>query len=103
MNNKIKVALAFVAGGALFLLNKKRRKSLKSKTFTAPDGNEYRENQTYRASDGKIFRNGKEVNVSTPNLDNDSQQIHHQNDHLPHNYQSRPKVVDYHQKGNRHR
>ena len=104
MNNKIKVALAFVAGGALFLLNKKRKKlNKKSKMYTAPDGNEYRENQTYRTSDGKLFKNGKELSFSTPHLDSDSQQIHHQNDHLPHNYQSKPKNVEYHQKGNRHR
>jgi len=102
MNNKIKVALAFAAGGALFLLNKKRRKNQKSKTFTAPDGNEYKENQMYRTSNGKLFKNGKEVIFSTPYLDNDSQQIYHQDDHLKNNYQSRPKNVEYHQKGNRH-
>jgi len=104
MNNKLKVALAFAAGGALYFLNKKRRQlNQKSKTFTAPDGNEYRENQTYRTSDGKLFRNGNEISLSKPNTDSDSQPIHPQNDHLPHNYQSRPKNVEYHQKGNRHR
>lgn len=103
MNNKIKVALAFAAGGALFLLSKKRRKNQKSKTFTAPDENEYRENQMYRTSNGKLFKNGKEISFSTPYLDNDSQPVHHQDDHLQNNYQSRPKNVEYHQKGNRHR
>ena len=57
----------------------------------------------YRTSNGKLFKNGKEVSFSTPYLDNDSQLVHYQDDHLQNNYQSRPRNVEYHQKGNRHR
>jgi hypothetical protein len=48
MNNKVKIALVILAGSSLILLNLRRRKNIKSKTYTAPDGNTYRENQIYR-------------------------------------------------------
>ena len=107
MNNKIKIALAVIAGGTLVLLNRKiRNRTPKKETFTAPDGNTYKEDQVYRASDGTMYRNGKEIHVDKFQFEGDSHT--HPNNHndpfnVPKNYDAAPKNVMYHQKGTRHR
>ncbi|MCU7614067.1 hypothetical protein N0B16_06420 [Chryseobacterium sp. GMJ5] len=107
MNNKIKIALAVIAGGTLVLLNRKRRsRSPKKEIFTAPDGNTYKENQVYRASDGTMFRNGKEIHADKFHFEGDAhQETLHKNDRVntPKNYDARPKNVEYHQRGIRHK
>ncbi len=104
MNNTAKIALAFVAGGALFLLNQKRRKrNQNKKTFAAPDGNTYKENQIYKTVDGKFYRNGKDFHYETPNPDNRSQVNNFHGENTANHYEARPKNVEYHQRGNRHR
>jgi hypothetical protein len=108
MNNKIKVVLAFLAGGTLLLLNQRRKRlSKKTKTFTAPDGTSYKENQIYRNSEGKAYRNGKVVHFDHLEFENENHSpnsfSHLQDDKLSRNYQAKPQNVDYHQRGKRHR
>ncbi|MGO4709743.1 hypothetical protein AB4Y90_11640 [Chryseobacterium sp. 2TAF14] len=105
MKNSVKIALGIVAGGALIFLNNKRRaRSNKNQTFTAPDGNEYGENQMYRTAEGEVFKNGKKIRFETPgNTQSDHSHVEanfknqHLNDHHIPNQQ-----VSYHQKGTRH-
>ena len=108
MNNKVKIALALIAGGTAILLNQRRKKiSQKIKTFTAPDGTTYKENQIYRNSEGKAYRNGKVVHFdnlefdSEPHSSNPFNQLNA--DKAAKNYQSKPQSVDYHPRGKRHR
>jgi len=108
MNSKIKVALAFLAGGTLLLLNQRRKKlSQKLKTFTAPDGNTYKENQLYRTAEGKSYKNGKVVHFDHLEFENDTHSAnafnHMHDDKFSKNYQAKPQNVDYHQRGQRHR
>jgi len=108
MNNKIKVALAFVAGGTLLLLNERRKRlSKKAKTFTAPDGTTYKENQIYRNSEGKAYRNGKVVHFDHLEFENENHSAnsfnHLHDDKISKNFNTKPQNVDYHQKGKRHR
>jgi hypothetical protein len=49
MNSKIKIALALLGTGTL-IWGLRKRKNNQVKTFTAPDGNTYKENQMYRTS-----------------------------------------------------
>lgn len=108
MNNKVKIALALIAGGTAILLNQRRKKiSQKIKTFTAPDGTIYKENQIYRNSEGKAYRNGKVVHFDQLQFESEphsANPFNHLNaDKAAKNYQSQPQSVDYHQKGKRHR
>lgn len=106
MNNKVKIALAILAGSSLILLNLRRRKNIKSKTYTAPDGNTYRENQIYRTFDNKLYKNGKQITFDTPQLEEKVFAADENGDNIGNiskNYQTVNKQVDYHQKGNRHR
>lgn len=107
MNNKVKIALALIAGGTAILLNQRRKKlSKKTKIFTAPDGTTYKENQIYRNSEGKAYRNGKVVHFdhlefdSEPHSANPFNHLH--SDKASKNYQAKPQNVDYHQRGKRH-
>ena len=107
MNNKVKVALAFLAGGALLMLNQRRkRKSKKIKTYFAPDGSTYTENHIYKTADGKMYRNGKSVHVDHlefQDVRDTSSSFNHSDDRFSKNYQAKPQNVGYHHKGNRHR
>lgn len=104
MKNTVKVALAFVAGGALLLLNQKRRKKKQeTKNFIAPDGNTYQENQIYRTIEGKLYKNGKPLHFDTPNPERNSQSMTHHDENRSNNYETKPKNVEYHQRGDRHR
>lgn len=105
MKNSIKVALGFLAGGSLILASQIiRNKRNKGKSFTAPDGNSYKENEMYRNSQGEIFKTGKQLHFDTPEIL--SQANHHidtqfNQGNLKIN-QTIPKEVNYHQKGVRH-
>ncbi|MDQ1162479.1 hypothetical protein QE422_002847 [Chryseobacterium sp. SORGH_AS 447] len=104
MNNKIKVALGLIAGGSLIYFGLKKKNG-KVKTFTAPDGNTYGENQLYRTFDNKLFKNGKEVHFNTPESEGkgtSSSQYEANNEKLTKNYQAGNQNVNYHQKGVRH-
>jgi len=107
MNNKIKVALAFVAGGTLLLLNQRRKRlSQKIKTFTTPEGNTYKENEIYTSAEGKSYRNGKVVHFDHLEFEDThtTNPFNHQHDDkFSKNYQTKPQNVDYHQRGKRHR
>ncbi|CAD7797814.1 hypothetical protein CHRY9390_00232 [Chryseobacterium aquaeductus] len=107
MNNKVKLVLALLAGGTALLLNQRRKKlSQKVKTFTAPDGTIYNENQIYRNAEGKAYRNGKVVHFDHLEFENDhsANSFNHQHDDkFSKNYQAKPQNVDYHQRGKRHR
>jgi len=104
MNNKVKVALAFIAGGALLLLNQKRRKkNPKKKNFVTPDGNSYIKDQIYRSSDGKLFKNGKPLHVETPHRKNTPLPTNQHDENVLNHYEAKPRNVEYHHKGNRHR
>lgn len=104
MNNKVKIALGLL-GGSLLLLAL-RRKNKKLKTFIAPDGNTYKENQMYRTYDDKLYKNGKQIHFSTPETGQPSYTPPIPHDEaktvIPKNYQSGNKDVTYHQKGIRH-
>jgi hypothetical protein len=105
MNNKIKIALAIVAGGSLILLNLRRRKRNLSKIYTAPDGNTYRENQIYRTFDHKLYKNGKQISLETPQVELKANTINAGGNHtadISKKLQTVNKEVNYHQKGNRH-
>lgn len=105
MNNTIKIALALVAGSSLIYLGL-RKKSTGKKTFVAPDGNTYLEDQIYHTFDNKLFKNGKELHFNTPELNTETNQtnLNHgkTNENLYQNYQNVNKDVNYHQKGARH-
>ena len=108
MNNKVKIALALLAGGTALLLAQRRKKlAQKVKVFTAPDGTIYKENHVYRSSEGKAYRNGKVVHFDQLEFDNEphsSNSFDHLNaDKAAKNYQSKVQNVDYHQRGKRHR
>lgn len=106
MKNSVKIALGIVAGGVLVFLNQKRKgRNNKNHKFTAPDGNQYGENQMYRTAEGEVFKNGKKIRLETPenilsthNHIDASFNNQHLNDHYNSNQQ-----VSYHQKGTRHR
>jgi len=105
MNNKIKIALALIGAGSVVAWRMNRRKNGKHKTFTAPDGNTYQENQIYRTFDNKLYKNGKEIHFETPSTDQDSSVNHPfeiQADNLSKNYNMVNKDISYHQKGVRH-
>jgi len=105
MNNKIKIALAVMAGGSLILLNQLRKKR-RSKTFTAPDGNSYKQNQIYRTAEGELYKNGKPLHFSTLQSEQDNHQHINYDKKInanPKNYDvSNIKNVEYHQRGVRH-
>lgn len=105
MNSKVKIALALVAGSSLIYLGL-RKKSKKIKTFVAPDGNTYEENQIYRTFENKLFKNGKEFHFTTPEPNQNSYSStlnsDKKSDNLSKNYQTVNKDVNYHQKGIRH-
>lgn len=107
MNNKVKIALALIAGGTAILLNQRRKKlSQKIKMFTAPDGTSYQENHIYRNAEGKAYRNGKVVHFDHLEFENEthpSNSHHLHDDRSSKNYQAKPQNVDYHQRGKRHR
>jgi hypothetical protein len=105
MKSGIKIALGVIAGGSLLIaagIISKPRKN-KSQTFTAPDGNTYREDEMYRNSQGEIYQNGKKLHFDTPELL--SQAHHHIDSQLNlklNNKNFASKQVNYHQKGIRH-
>lgn len=105
MKNSVKIALGIVAGSAVILLAKKRKALFnKNQKFTAPDGNQYGENQMYRTADGEVFKNGKKIRFETP--ENTSANHNHveanfNNQHLNDHYTPN-QPVSYHQKGTRH-
>ncbi|MFC3157951.1 hypothetical protein SAMN05443633_104295 [Chryseobacterium arachidis] len=108
MNTKAKIALGILAGGSLlfFGLRRNRRNSRKSKTFTAPDGNTYSENQIYKTFDNKLYKNGKQIHFPIP----DTEQIslseapyYTANENISKEYKNSYSGVIYHQKGTRHR
>lgn len=105
MNSKVKIALALVAGSSLIYLGL-RKKSKKIKTFVAPDGNTYEENQIYRTFENKLFKNGKEFHFNTPEINQNSYSStlnsDKKSDNLSKNYQTVNKDINYHQKGIRH-
>lgn len=105
MKNTVKIALGLLAGGSLIFLGL-RRKNRKLKTFIAPDGNTYQENQTYRTFDNQLYKNGKKIHFSTPEHDQKSSSSGYQydenNDSGSKKYQAVNKAVNYHQKGIRH-
>lgn len=105
MNNKIKVALGIIAGGSLIYFGLKKKKG-EAKTFTAPDGNTYGENQLYRTMDNKTYKNGKEVHFPIPESQGKTSSSKHyepNNEKLTKNYQpAGNQGVTYHQKGVRH-
>ena len=105
MNNKIKIALAVMAGGSLILLNQLRKRR-KSKRFTAPDGNSYLKDQIYRTAEGELYKNGKPLHFNTLQSEQDNHQyINYDNkiNDKPKNYDaSNIKNVEYHQRGVRH-
>ncbi|MCS3869550.1 hypothetical protein J3D55_002466 [Chryseobacterium ginsenosidimutans] len=106
MNNKVKVALAVIAGGTLILAGLRRKKREKLKTFTAPDGNTYKENQIYRTFDNKLYKNGRPIHFETPETEPENHSSNNyyngntgnfSKNNLNHN-----KNASYHQKGSRH-
>jgi hypothetical protein len=105
MKNTVKIALGLVAGGSLIFLGLKR-KNKKLKTFTAPDGNTYQENQTYRTFDNQLYKNGKKISFITPESEQkshlSSNHYDENNDMISKKYQAVNKDVNYHQKGIRH-
>ncbi|MCJ8155102.1 hypothetical protein MKJ01_15140 [Chryseobacterium sp. SSA4.19] len=104
MNSKIKIALALLGTGTL-IWGLRKRKNNKLKTFTAPDGNTYKENQMYRTNDNKVFKNGKEMRFTTPIPDSQNSSANIYNNTAENgskNYQAVNKNVNYHQKGVRH-
>jgi hypothetical protein len=104
MNNKIKIALGLIAGGALIYLGRRiKNKGSKSKTFTGEDGNTYKENEMYFTSDGKVYKNGKLLHFKTPETNEDTAlKTNFKQEKIPKNYEAQPKNVDYHQRGVRH-
>jgi hypothetical protein len=106
MNNKVKVALALIAGGTLVLAGLRRRKREKLKTFTAPDGNKYKENQIYRTFDNRLYKNGKHIHFNTPETEpeNHSSGNYYNGNtgNFSKNNISNNKNTSYHQKGSRH-
>lgn len=105
MNNKIKLALALVGAGTAVAWGITRKRKMQKKTFTAPDGNTYGENQIYRTFDNKLYKNGKEIHFETPTMDEHNSESHafdEQGGSIPKNYESVNKNINYHQKGIRH-
>ncbi|WP_042722640.1 hypothetical protein [Flavobacterium sp. B17] len=105
MNSKIKIALALIGAGALVAWGIKRKKNGKVKTFTAPDGNTYQENQIYRTFDNKLYKNGKQIHFETPAMEQNKSSNHAFDEHsntIPKNYESVNQNITYHQKGVRH-
>lgn len=106
MNNKVKTALAVIAGGTLILAMVKRRKREKLKTFVAPDGNTYKENQIYRTFDDQIYKNGKKIHFNTLDTeqvnDSSSPYFEKRNENFSTKNQNVNKEVSYHNRGNRH-
>lgn len=105
MNSKIKVALALIGAGTLVAWRMKRKKNSNLKTFTAPDGNTYKENQLYRTFDNKLYKNGKQIQFETPVMDQKKTDNHAFDEHsstIPKNYESVNQNTTYHQKGVRH-
>lgn len=104
MNNKIKVVLGLIAGGSLIYFGLKKKKG-ETKTFTAPDGNTYGENQLYRTFDNKVYKNGKEIHFNMPESQGKNNASNHyepNNEKLTKNYQAGSQGSNYHQKGVRH-
>ncbi|MFY1046355.1 hypothetical protein [Chryseobacterium sp. GP-SGM7] len=107
MKNSVKIALGIVTGGVLIFLNQKRRQRKNNgEIFTAPDGNQYKENQMYRAANGEVFRNGKKLRSQIP-LDFSYKQnkfdSNMNNQNLNENFNLPKNNVSYHHKGDRHR
>ncbi|MBW3521668.1 hypothetical protein [Chryseobacterium sp. NKUCC03_KSP] len=106
MKNSVKIALGIVAGGVLVFLNQKRKgRTNKDHTFTAPDGNQYGEGQMYRTAEGEVFKNGRKIRFETPentlpthnHVETNFKDQQFNNDH------NSSQQVSYHQKGDRHR
>lgn len=105
MKNSVKVALGFFAGGSLVLIThllRKNRNNLKS--FIAPDGNSYNENEMYRDSQGEIFKNGRKLHFETPELlSQANRHIDTYQNNMKMNSVNQPfKNTGYHHKGVRH-
>lgn len=105
MNISMKIGLGLLAGGTLVLAGKLLRKNRnKLKSFTAPDGNSYQEDEMYRTSEGDIFKNGRKMHFETPELL--SQANRHidtyQNNINRYNANQSVRNADYHHKGVRH-
>ncbi|WP_027380564.1 hypothetical protein [Chryseobacterium daeguense] len=102
MNNKVKIGLALLAGGALAFLSLKKKNGKKPKTFTAPDGNSYKENQLYRTFEGKVYKNGKEFHFNTPEseqkISSTGNHFNETNENALKNYQAIYKDIQYHRK-----
>lgn len=107
MKNSLKVALGIMTGGVLIFLNYKRKQRGNNKrVFTAPDGNQYKENQMYRTATGEIYKNGKKVRTELPkdSFKNQSKvDSHFNNQNLNENFSLPKNEVSYHQRGDRHR
>lgn len=99
------IAAAVVVGG-ITVLGFRKKKPQTPKTFTAPDGNFYAEDQIYRTIDNRYFKNGKEVKYQTP-----AQSIEDTHGHIDpakiksdfKNHDAPNPSVGYHQRGIRHR
>jgi hypothetical protein len=104
MNNKIKVALALIGAGSIVAWGMKRKRNGKLKTYTAPDGNAYQENQIYRTFENKLYKNGKEIHFETPPKEQKSSGNNTFNEvnTIPKNYDNVNQNITYHQKGVRH-
>ena len=106
MNTKVKIALAVIAGGTLILAGVRRKKREKLKSFVAPDGNTYQENQIYRTFDNQLYKNGKKIHFNTfekESTNNSQTNYFEQNAvNISAQNQSFNKDVNYHHRGNRH-
>ncbi|MDR6406536.1 MULTISPECIES: hypothetical protein [Chryseobacterium] len=104
MNNKIKIALGLIAGGALiYLVRKIKNRENKSETFTGEDGNTYKKDEMYFTADGKVYKNGKLLHFKTPEINEDvTPKLSVKQEKIPKNYDAQPKNVEYHQRGVRH-
>jgi len=105
MNNKIKIALGLIAGGALIYLGRKiKNRESKSKTFIGEDGNTYKKDEMYFTADGKVYRNGKLLHFKTPETNEyvTAPKTNFNSETPPKNYEAQPKNVEYHQRGVRH-
>lgn len=104
MKNSVKVALGIVTGGVLIYLNQKRKQKSKALLYTAPDGNQYKEDQMYRTAEGDVYKNGKKVHFELPSdsVQNKSRvDSNFNNQHLNENVNLNHEV-SYHQRGQRH-
>ena len=106
MKNSVKIGLGILAGGGLLLAARIfQRNKNKVKTFTAPDGHSYKENEMYRNAHGDIYRNGRKVRMETPGepgLDHHYTDAHHNTKSMMESGNQTVRNTNYHHKGLRH-